>query len=207
MKIKELLTLREAPQEESFEAYIDRLQAMGLNPLGNGTNSYVFKHPTLPNVAVKIFLDDDRGYRDYLEFCIKHPSNKYCPKVFETDEFSEQRRTKYFTKELHANWNVARSDNEPYSITFLEKLDPITNEAMDSMFERLGKIAGKKLGALANLGADGWTAIAADGNDHDLQQLAQYFVSELKNGHKLDMGNRKNFCLRGDQFVFIDPFF
>jgi len=204
MKVRELF---EASYEESFKDYIERLKSMGLNPVGNGLNSVVFEHPTMSHVAVKIFMDDDLGYREYLEFCIKHPHNKYLPRVFETDDFSSERRTKYFTKELHANWNVTRSANEPYSIAFIEMLKPVTPEAMDAMFDRLGAMADMEINSLAKLGPNGWAKIAEDDRDEDLQEFAKYLVSQVKSGHKLDMGNRKNFCLRGSQFVFIDPFF
>lgn len=205
MKVSELF---EAAYEETFKDYIERLKSMGLNPVGNGLNSVVFEHPTMPHVAVKIFMDDDLGYREYLEFCLSHPRNKYVPRIFETDDFSSERRTKYFTKELHANWNVSRSVNEPYSIAFIEMLKPVTVEAMEAMINRLANIAGlDEINSLAKLGPTGWATIAEDEHDKDLQEFAKFLVSQVKVGHKLDMGNRKNFCLRGDQFVFIDPFF
>ena len=192
--------LAEAVHEESFEDYVTRLENMGIKTVGNGINSVVFQHPTLSHVVAKVFIDADKGYRDFLEFCIKNPNNKYVPRVFETDDFSDERRTKYFTKELHAT-----TENYPYSIAFLEKLAPVTNGAMDEMVKLCDSLSGKSIDRLSQLGFAGWAAIAKNEKSGDLQSVAKFLIDQISKGYLLDLGNRKNFCLRGNQFVFIDP--
>lgn len=204
MKLSQLF---EADQPESFSNYIARLHREGIMPLGNGTNAYVFQHPTMSHVAVKVFMDDDLGYREFLEFCIKNPHNKYLPRVLDTEDFAHDRRSKYVAAELHANWNSSRSDTPPYSIAFLEKLTKVDNTKYDELTDRLCAIAGTDDINLPRLGLKGWTAIAANNSDEDLQQLAEFFVKAMGEGHKPDVGNRKNFMMRGEQIVFVDALF
>lgn len=202
--------IKEAEQAEPLRQYVDRLtNELGVKLLGNGINSFVFEHPTLSHVAVKIFMDDDQGYQEYLDFCMKHPSNVYVSKILETEEFSEERKSKYITPlELHSNWNVERGDNPPYSIAFIERLQPLDNSAFSALIERLGRMSGvEDVTSMPKLGGAGWEVLAEQTSDSDLQEFAKFLVAVMKRGHKLDLGNRKNFMMRGQQVVFIDPLF
>jgi hypothetical protein len=199
--------LKEAKQPESFKNYIDRLESLGVKRLGQGINSYVFQHPTLSRVAVKVFLDDDIAYREYLEFCIKHPNNKFVPKILDTEDFARVRRSSYVTHDIDATWDDPRGDDPAYSIAFIERLSPVTPGAFEKFLQYLGSVSGKELRSVSNLGLEGWQTIANSDADHDLVQFAKFLVSQLKRGRKLDMGNRKNFMARGHEVLFVDPFF
>ena len=200
--------IAEAQYDESFEQYVSRLRSLGIKQLGNGLNSLVFAHPELSNVAVKVFHDDDLGYREYLKFSIQNPGNKYLTTVLDTEDFADERESKYVTSELHANWNVKRGSNPPYSIVFLEKLEPVASGEFQEFAGQVCEMAGyPELTNMAKLGKAGWEVLASDATDPDLRQLAVFLVQQIQKGHKLDIGREKNFLKRGNTIVFIDPFY
>jgi hypothetical protein len=207
LTFKKFLRLTEAAQPERFDDYIKRLQGIGLKALGNGINSFVFKHPTMEHVAVKVFLDDDVGYREYIEFCRANPKNKYATKILDTEDFADERKSKYVTHELGAEWDESRGVDPAYSICFLELLSPISNECFSAFLSKLAGFAEMEgITSLARLGAKGWSAVAKKTDDQDLRDFAEFVLQQLGAGHRLDMGNRKNFMQRGEDFVFVDPF-
>lgn len=97
---------KETLAEESIQDYLKRLVTKhGIEKIGGGAYSQVFQHPELHDVAVKVFLDKDTGYKRFLKFCVSNKSNPYLPEVLEQAEHKYGRNS--------------------YNIVFLRKYTPI----------------------------------------------------------------------------------
>jgi len=55
------------------------MSEIGFESLGIGENAVVFGHPTYPYV-IKIFMKDT-AYLRWVSFCMRHPRNRYVPKI------------------------------------------------------------------------------------------------------------------------------
>jgi hypothetical protein len=189
VKISELL------QEESLPDYLTRLvKKAGVKKLGGGAYSQVFQHPKYGNVVVKVYTAKDRDYARYVQFCLKHQSNPYVPRI--ADE------VKYKSPE-----------GEKYNIVFLEK--------MTAMKTARG-VAAKLQKAFSKLEPEELSDIEYHCEEQDMPELFEYLDALVKEGranssfvelwkHIRSYGKDKfdmhpgNVMLRGQQLVITDP--
>lgn len=99
MSIRQLLT------SEGFEDYRWRLLESGVGVVDWGFYSQVFQHPTLDNVVVKVFTNNDQPYWRYVKWCVKHQHNPFVPQILDVVK--------------------VKCPRQSYGIVFLEKLKPI----------------------------------------------------------------------------------
>ena len=67
-------------REDSWRGSLkDLMGTIGFRPVGMGKYAFVFEKPNYPYV-VKIFMKDT-AYLRWISFCLKHPNNKYVPKI------------------------------------------------------------------------------------------------------------------------------
>lgn len=186
MKVHELF-------EESKPDYFNRLEKdLKIKRIGTGAFARVFQHPTDPNIAVKVFTDEDHAFRHYLKFCQAHPDNKYLPKIFSVvkHRHNPEKKDKDLTIDEIVDWK--------YSIAFMEKLKPVSKDYLVKFISKFG-IYDKEF---ADLTDSEWRILAyRQDEDPDLAEFAKYL---LKTNYVPDL-HTKNVMLRGKQIVFIDP--
>jgi hypothetical protein len=78
---------------ESYSEYVNRLRALGIKELGSGAWAQVFQHPLYSRVVVRVFTQDDTGYKKWLKFIIRNRNNRYVPQIIP----NEQGKLFYYT--------------------------------------------------------------------------------------------------------------
>jgi hypothetical protein len=180
---------------------------MGLKHLGKGYSADVFQHPTMPDVAVKVFIYDP-GFATYAKFCAQHESNPYLLKIFD-----------YHNDPKGFNFEGSEGDKPngltSANIVFVEKLQPASSAAIKhftAYCEQLAKFpaTGKTLGYYADYGNEKlnlrlWAALAQQGRDRELQQFARWYNKQIKGDDHIPDVHDSNVMVRGTQMVFSDP--
>jgi hypothetical protein len=99
------MTIRQLLTSEGFEDYRWRLLESGVGVVDWGFYSQVFQHPTLDNIVVKVFTNNDQPYWRYVKWCVKHQHNPFVPQILDVVK--------------------VKCPRQSYGIVFLEKLKPI----------------------------------------------------------------------------------
>lgn len=202
--MKLLKLLHAVFQQEPWDEYLDRLTKSGIHSWGHGQSAIAFKHPTMPNVVVKVFTDKDLGYSYYLKWVTKNQNNPYAPKLHESPEYSKKRNLE-FAPNL--------GEDHAYSIVFLEKLERSDPADRADFFQKItpwliaaGYDRGERgFDSFPRIGIQGWR-ILTKAPDSDIAALAKCFVRGKSQRLYLDLGNSFNIMQRGRQLVFTDPF-
>lgn len=189
-----------ALREESKPEYFNRLEnELGIKRLGHGGFARVFQHPTHPEVAVKVFTDGDTAYRSYLKFAQENQGNKYVPKILSVHRHVNN------PKMRDKDRNIDQLVDDKYSIVFMEKLTPITNQKFDDLEVHIGDLLGGQSVKLKALSPGQWKKLSEQTTDKDLAAFAKFMTRVLRSysaGSDLHMAN---VMLRGSQPVFTDP--
>lgn len=209
--------------DEAFTKSPDHYSAMAyklgseqkLSLLGKGYSGIVYTHATKDNTVVKIFAND-RGYAEWLKWIIKHPTNKYVPRVIPHEDGSIIKLYKYFERRT-------TTTSQRIGIVYLEKLEEINNDELfkfsKHIISYLDEPAREKIEKLFLkrsvssyfdlLNSGDWHVIslnAENAGDNDLYQLADFFSRHsFSYNTNLDL-HLKNIMRRANgQFVFVDP--
>jgi hypothetical protein len=173
---------------ESYEHYVRRLVGdLDIKLLGDGVYASVFKHPTDPNIAVKVYRKDI-GYERYIDWCLKNKRNKYVPKL--------KGKAKVFKDK----------SNNYIGVVFLEKLVSVSQASYRKFCTYISDSLARSAGYVPQYPIDeydkeDWELVAGYMPDKDLSDLARFLVS---NWEHLDV-SISNLMLRGNQVVFTDP--
>lgn len=133
--------------EETINAYIRRLKRIkNIRGLGSGYYSEVFQHPTMPDVAVKLCVENDPLAIMYLRETEKHPANPWFPKIFSIHKV--QFHAKGTDKNLIARDLHLDAAEHITHIVFMEKLKPASKKQyknareliLDSLPEKVFRI-------------------------------------------------------------------
>ena len=173
---------------ESFEDYIDRLEELGIECIGEGAYACVFQHPTLKNIVVKVFKTKDVEFAKYLKFCRTHQHNPYVPKIY----------------------GHHRSSTE-YEIVFLERLKRVR------VWQAVSRLVSKQF-TLTKEQAKNLKSAFMMPEPETFRELNKLVKSRAANpdfeefwNHIRTHGPRRldfhpgNMMLRGKQLVFTDP--
>lgn len=104
-------------------------QALG-HSAGVGYYSRVYKHPTKPNVMIKIFIND-RGYAEWLRWSLQNQNNPYVPQVIPHNDGSIIKPYKHVTK------NANGQSSSRFAIVNLRKLKIASKEEINDFIEYL----------------------------------------------------------------------
>jgi hypothetical protein len=161
-----------------------------LSPLGSGGSARVFPHPTLPDIAVKVFLTADKNFVKFAEWCTENQDNPWLPKIYSVHNFKTE-----FSKTI--------GEYAKYSVMFMERLRPLTREEWDDFIEMsglslrrfgVGPIHQPKLARLID-------ELKKKKTDPKLLEVLEFLHANYQN-YDFHYGN---FMARGKQVVFIDP--
>lgn len=194
-----LLELRRTPQ--SMADYVADLVKKRMKKIGqNGMFADVFQHPTLPNVAVKVYTLADRAYQEFHSWASHNQSNPYVPK--------------FIGKPHEYEVDPEHEDDEPdfgYGIVFMEKLRDIGIPKYNKFWVN---VFGEKEARRITSGTFDFDlqwefeykevekAIEMLGDkDPHLSDILDFIVGSNR---KIDLTER-NIMLRGNQVVFVDP--
>lgn len=188
---------------ESFQDYSDRLvKEFNIKSVGTGNFSEVFQHPKMKNVVVKVFIHD-KGYEEYLSWCLKNQKNKFVPKIYKVEQRDAGQTTKI-------NRGITSPLGNTYTFVFMEKLNVAKKSVLLKFLNSLGVIPRLPFQEhhtnLSGLWKDHWGFVAKNSTDKDLRSLARFLSSCAGN---LDMhDDNNNVMQRGsDQLVFVDPIY
>lgn len=186
--------------EESKPEYFNRLEKeLGIERLGHGAFARVFKHPTHPEVAVKVFTDEDEAYHAYLKFAQANQGNKYIPKILSVHNHVNNPHKRDHDR------NVDELVDDKYSIVFMEKLTPISPAKFDALEIHIGDLLGGTSINLSKLTAKQWETISEQKQDKDLAVFAKFMMRVLRSYDAFADLHEANVMLRGSQPVFTDP--
>lgn len=121
MKIK--FNIKES--DVSFCQYKTFLRQKKIKKLGEGAYAFVYQHPTFSNVVVKVAdmyadrLEDD-PYLTYVKTAIRLKENTFVPKIYAVSVFE-------YYKQSRKSTIFECKKPEMFSITFMEKLYPLTH--------------------------------------------------------------------------------
>lgn len=188
---------------ERLQNYVKRLKKLGIKRLGGGSFANVFQHPTLPDVVVKLLVENDWGYEQYVKFSQKNPANKYVPKILQVVNADQA-----FDKKHEA-------DVENLRLIFMEKLQPaldddyleFANDCSATLYLK-GNANFARMDSAINYmnSVSTWVQLSTQKKDPQLAALAQFIVKTRgKRGAALDM-HSGNIMMRGNQVVVTDPF-
>lgn len=191
---------------ESIEDYTQRLKKLGIKQIGEeGAAGVVFQHPTLKDVAVKLLVEEDNAYKDYVKFCQKNPSNPYLPKIHKVSKAKNA-----------FDGNYGRATNDLY-LVFMEKLTPISTREYNKFASYCSKLANERrtdkdiswtsgyFDSKEKLNLDDfWQDVARNRTDPMVAKTAKYLFQASRR-YTLDM-HQMNLMKRGTQVVLIDPF-
>jgi hypothetical protein len=179
--------------EESHHGYLNRLRSsLGIKELGKGRYANVFQHPTMDDVAVKVYHKDN-SYTSYLNWCQKNQGNKYVPKILARE--------------------VSDSDSGKLNIVFFEKLKPSSPYDIKIFVQYcLGLVDETKLTNpkkdykdLTFFRRVVWGMLSRQTEDKDLAIFAKYFLTVFNSVSFTPDLHNANVMLRGSQLVFVDP--
>lgn len=185
---------------ETLQNYVQRLSEQGIKRLGVGAFSYVFQHPTMSNVVVKLLHEEDVGYVRYVKFCRTNgKDNPYCPKILQVSKAN-----KIFT----GNFDPS------LTLVFIEKLRPMLDTEY-KVFAKYCATVMSKPKLYTNDGAsllgwdETWNNLGKQTNDIPLAQVAAFmyrqYARKRSKPWSIDIHN-KNVMKRGPQVVITDPF-
>jgi hypothetical protein len=194
MKVQDII------REETYDSYINRLtKDLKIPHLGSGEFAKVFAHPTHPNVAVKVFIDDD-PYLNYLNLAKKYKKNKWFPKIIAI------KKVKFFSEK---DDDVKRSSHSGY-IVFMEKLSPITKKQFADLSAKFFNIIPEEKRLLfipkyskdlSDIGYFFWKGIMKYSKDKEITELAKVLNAfKAIDVHSGNIMKRPN-----GEFVFTDP--
>ncbi len=195
-------------QSETMYQYETRLtKELGLKPLGWGACSVVFQHPTIPEVAVKIY-QRDKAFDSFIKFCTAHKANSYLPRIDSVYNVSS-------TGELLQIFDStgAKPDKKfkkAMTILFMEKLTPVDKDTnckfVDYLFSLLGKKSPHTTVEKFLANNSFWYALGRQKRGPDLAEFCAWYVDGVLNKHLgiNDIGDN-NIMRRDNQIVFIDP--
>ncbi len=164
---------------ETFQEYTSRLKKSGMKELGQGSFGIVFNHPKYKNVVVKIVRYDPAN-RAWLNFCHKHKTNPYLPK-------------------LYGVHRLTLDSAEDAYVVFMEKLFAAPVMAVVSLNKYIVDITGKHNWKDPKT----WKSLAQVTPDQKLKQVAEFLAA--MNPRNLDL-HQANFMVREPkQLVFTDP--
>ena len=116
--------------EKSWD-YLDRLKSLGIKPLGRGSKGTVFQHPTMPNVAVKVYERDDWDKSVFwLRWCEKNQKNPYVPKIYRLGKL----------KNIELDVSETKQNINAYHVAFMEKLEKCPRPLVLETFTRTGAL-------------------------------------------------------------------
>lgn len=194
---------------ERNSEYIKRLKQMGIKPIDKGSMSHVFEHPTMPNVAVKVYIWND-GFSKYAKFCQQHTKNPYLLKVYDIHH-----DPKGFNYEGDYGDKPGDAGRTHSNIVFVEKLKPITKAQLRQFVAYCEEIAGvPKTGDTFAIyhqqitetrSKQLWYGVARQTKDRNLAQFAKWFVRLAFEGENIADIHDSNVMMRGSQVVFSDP--
>ncbi len=174
---------------------IEFARSKGFTPIGSGGFANVFKSPKYPFV-IKVFDSRDRGYQDWLKFCMSNQNNPYVPKVrgkivragstmcvirlepltaFENDDTTALVVLRNLVSNFKEMW---ADDTWPKIINGFK--------CNEDFVEPLNELIGRYYI-----------------DDEYLRDVCEYINRLLKGGASLDM-KKQNFLMRGRQLVFTD---
>lgn len=174
--------------DESLKDYLIRMFRAGYKKLGKGLYSTVYENPMAPTPVVKIgTLDNNEGSVVWLKWCINN-KNKFVPKVY-------------------GLYLVKNSDGKIYFIAFMEKLDKVKSDRYLYNFSEAKGLVRPETSWVGLPFCNRWTnAKSLKGcNDQALKTVLTKLALLAKKYH-LDMQG-KNSMIRGEQLVFVDPFY
>lgn len=194
-------------EAETLKDYIKRLKELGIKSLGSGTYGEVFQHPTDPNSVVKLLTRKDPLYEKYIDFCVDHSDNKYCPRILDVVKIDDI---------LDA---TNSEDMKDLRLVLMEKLSPISKQEYKKFgqyfsdlsmpyvrppLNRWSPTISTEMDVRARLQTPGWWRGATlQSEDRDLSVLAKFLkVSRVGD---LDL-HFHNLMKRGSQIVVTDPF-
>lgn len=178
---------------ETLEDYVTRLGRLGISQLGKGGFAQVFQHPTMPNVAVKLLVEQDPGYERYLKYCeTKGKSNPYCPKILQVVKAE---------KIFDDTWDP------DMVLVFMEKLTPITQQEFNTFHQYASSLANLPIMHSNNLcDSRTWHLLSKQKEDLPLAALAKaLYVMYASDQEDFDL-HKANIMKRGHQLVITDPF-
>jgi hypothetical protein len=192
---------------ETLEQYLQFLSKQKIKRIGHGLSSAVFDHPTMTHVVVKVIVSSDPYYLRYVEFCKKHPSNPWLPKILGGPE------TRLL--DVDPEWNAKPpKDRKGVSVkqkvifVFLEKLRSSTpldrSTAVDHFWTLLKEQSEDnfpKFIRFSDFGPGDWNILSKQTKDKHVADLAGFLY---KFDNYLDL-HSANFMMRGAQLVFSDP--
>ena len=167
---------------ETYKEYVQRLHELKLPTLGEGAFSSVFRHPELPNVAVKVVRGDD-AYLEFIKFAMENPNNRWLPKVASFK-------------------HVDFGDSTNGYLVFTEKLTPIDSSEFKSFLSQLEEFCGVSANPLSSklFGPKEWKSLE-NNVPPDLATVVKWLNTC---GLGIDL-HSDNFMKRGKQIVFNDP--
>lgn len=151
--------------------------------LGKGSKGSVYSHND-PSLVLKTFYEDP-AYEYYLNWCIKHPNNRFGVKV--------------------KNWRKSENQNE----VLLERLEPVTWDDLESEVSKWNKmINGDPLNDdFMHFSNAEWERLSKV-KDLDIAEFAKFITGALASNNEFEIELQKsNIMKRGSQIVFIDPLF
>lgn len=150
--------------------------------LGKGSKGSVHSHDD-PSLAVKTFREDP-AYEHYLEWCMKHPDNRFGVKV--------------------KSWKRSENQNE----VLLERLEPVTWDDLESEVAKWnaminGDPSNNDFMHFSNTEWDQLSKV----KDTDIAEFAKFICdARASNDFEIEL-QKSNIMKRGSQIVFIDPLF
>lgn len=179
--------------EEKLAQYVRRLtKELNIKRLGRGNYAHVFKHPTHPDVVVKVFTADS-GYERYLRFVKKNQRNKYVPRIIDHVRIPD--------KDVEGGW---------YNIVFMEKLTRASYDDLHQEMSRWARLAGLKhhdqFSTPEELDLEDFEKLAYQTEDRDLAAVAREFLTLDNDDDEYFDLHDGNVMMRGNQLVIIDPY-
>ena len=184
---------RYSEEAEQYNAYLDRLSRSGIKSLGSGRTGTVFQHPTLPNVAVKVYARQRReNSHKWYKWCESHQQNPFVPKIY------------HLRKE--DNLQFYEKDSTSFHIVFMEKLERVTFTTL-LRFVQKNELQAAMVLASENKGFFIGPQIEIDKVQDKNLRAVLTTVRKLSLSQRFASGDmhRKNFMRRGKQLVFTDP--
>lgn len=178
----------------SYDEYLDSLRLSGLQELASGSSAKIFQHPLHENVVVRVFTQDDKGYRTWLKFVLRNPHNRFVPKIIR----NERNKLFYYTN--------LDADTRMY-LVFIKKYKPLTRIQWNDLMTLLYKMAEMRPKYYELESRLWWNLVD---NPHFEQEfgddgvaIARYLV---QNSHMIDLHSHNiMYDVEGNGIIFTDP--
>jgi hypothetical protein len=181
---------------ETYKDYIEILKRKyKLRVLGDGAFGTVFQHPTLKNVAVKVYRQVKwMSATKWLEWCKKHPENPYVPKIYKVD--SLQIEQEGYQRYLH-------------NVVFMEKLSRVSSTFVDEVLQKTGASTHVLYKTVdeGRLVYEFYSDSRKNVRTLKDKKLAEVLLAIDQFGDQSDGTDLRysNFLRRDQQLVFVDP--